>query len=256
MAARKTDARRAIAWKDLDASALDPAKRRVVGASWKERARQEHLAVGAFALLTQELAADGCDPVVLALVTKAAWDEVRHAEICRNMAVALLGARDVPARYKGLPKVPKHDSLDARTRTLLHVTEMCCLSETITGVDFTEMRARATNPIVRGVIASLLEDELDHGRLGWAYLGTRHREGSLDGLSNALPAIFDRTAVRAISAPPDSQDDVAMEAFGFLGHDAATAAVKRAIDEVILPGFETLDIDTRDVRAHLDAQKH
>ena len=73
-------ARRLIPWEQWDTSSLDAPGRARVGGVWRERRRQEHLAVGAFALLAAELAADGCEPVVLALAARAASDEVRHAE--------------------------------------------------------------------------------------------------------------------------------------------------------------------------------
>lgn len=231
---------RDIAWSDLDASALAPEKRAVVAATWKERARQEHLAVGAFALLARELALEGCDPVVLGLATKAAWDEVRHTEVCRRMATAL--GSEMPAGYRGLPHVPAHADATPSTRVLLHVVEMCCLSETLTGVCFTEMHKRATHPVARAVMASLLEDELDHGRLGWAYLATRHREGTLEGLEAALPAMVERTVQRSLLPRDGAADDPDMEAFGFLGNEAAAEAIRRAYDEVIVPGFETFGV--------------
>ncbi len=234
------DPSRPIAWGELDASGLAERARGVVAATWKERARQEHLAVGAFSLVAQELAAEGCDPIVLALATKAAWDEVRHTDICRKMAHAL-GA-GVPAAYRGLPKLPMHAGADARTRVLLHVVEMCCLSETLTGVYFTEMHKRATNPIVRAVVASLLEDELDHGRLGWAYLAARKRDGTLEGLEPALPAMFDRTVTRALAPRDGGDDDPAIEAFGFLGNAASRETIERAVAEVIKPGFAALGV--------------
>ncbi|HEY1954469.1 MAG TPA: ferritin-like domain-containing protein [Polyangiaceae bacterium] len=231
---------REIDWNALDASGLPAEKRAVVAATWKERARQEHLAVGAFALVAQELAREGCDPVVLALATKASWDEVRHTDVCRKMAAAL--GEKVPVAYRGLPKVPMHAGASDRLRVLLHVVEMCCFSETITGVYFNEMQRRATNPVARSVIASLLEDELDHGRLGWAYLATRRRDGTLDDLAPALPAILERTALRALAPRPGGDDDPAMEAFGFLGNTAARETVVRALDDVIVPGFATFDV--------------
>lgn len=236
------DQGRAIDWSGLDASGLAPEKRAVVAATWKERARQEHLAVGAFSLVAQELAAVGADPIVLALATKAAWDEVRHTDICGRMAKAL-GA-DVPTGWRGVPKVPMHGDADAATRTLLHVVEMCCLSETLTGVYFTEMHKRATHPVARAVIASLLEDELDHGRLGWAYLAARKRDGTLAGLEAALPAMIERTIGRAKTPRDGGDDDPAMEAFGFLGNRAARETIDRAFDEVIAPGFAELGVRT------------
>jgi len=245
-----TAAYRPSPWDELDTSMLDAEKRAIVGRTWRERMRQEHLAVGAFALLAQELAAEGCCPAVLSRVTRAAADEVRHAEVCRKMAVGLLGSEGVPTRFRGLPRVPPHESATSRHRVLFHVVEMCCLSETLTGVCFTEMLLRARPRAVRTAVRSLLEDEIDHGRVGWAYLAERAREGSLQGLAQALPAMIDRTIGRALRDARRTRrgDDLSMEAFGYLGNDASAVVFVRALRDVIVPGFETLGVDLKPAR--------
>jgi hypothetical protein len=127
---------------------------------------------------------------------------------------------------------------------LLHVVEICCLSETITGVYFTEMHAHATRQSARAVVENLLEDEIDHGRVGWAYLATRARQGRLAGLSSSLPAMLERTAVRAIKQADSSPEgEREMEGCGWLGRSSALAAIRRAVNEVIVPGCETLGVD-------------
>jgi hypothetical protein len=245
-------ARRNIAWDRLDAGALGDRGRAVVGAGWRERMRQEHLAVGAFALLARELAEEGCSSVVLTLVTRAASDEVRHAEICRSFAVALMGEREVPARFRGLPKIPMHEGATKAERVLFHVVEMCCLSETLTGVYFTEMLARCADPVAREAVESLLEDEVDHGRVGWAYLAERARERRVGGLAKALPGMFDRTFRTVMGAarraPPD---DVALERCAFLGIRASAEVYARALEQVILPGFEEVGVELGPSRALL-----
>ena len=243
-------ARRAIAWEALDTSTLSDQARATVGATWLERMKQEHLAVGAFSLLVHELCEDGADPAVLDLVSRAANDEVRHAETCRRMAVLLLGPRAVPSRFRGVPRVPAHPDQTSGTRALLHAVEMCCLSETTTGVYFAEMVQRATHPVARAVLESLLEDEIDHGRAGWAYLASRAAEGRIAGLAEALPElvlrVFTPTLGRAAGDP--EPDDPAKEAFGYLGRDTGGRVLRRALFDVILPGFEHLKVDTSRVR--------
>jgi hypothetical protein len=236
-------ARRSIDWSAMDVGALGASGRRTVGATWRERMRQEHLAVGAFSLLARELAEQGCDAVVLSLITRAACDEVRHAEICRQFAVALLGRRDVPARFRGLPKVPMHADATPAARVLFHVVEMCCLSETITGVYFTEMLARTTDPVAREAIESLLEDEIDHGRVGWAYLAERARTRSLAGLAEALPPMLTRTLRGILDGKSQARDDAKLETCGYLGAQAAAEVYERALRDVIFPGFEMLGVD-------------
>jgi hypothetical protein len=253
MTAASLEPRRSIPWESFDRGALASDARSVVGDTWRERMKQEHLAVGAFALLAQELAEDGCDPIVLSLVTRAANDEVRHTEVCRRMAVALLGEAEVPARLHGFPKVPQHPQSSREERVLLHVVEMCCVSETITGVYFTEMLGRASQPTARAALESLLEDEIDHGRVGWAYLSTRARDARLDGLAAALPALLERTVGRALrQAERSHEDDSAMEGYGWLGRTSALTSIRRALREVIVPGFETLGVDLSVASATID----
>jgi hypothetical protein len=237
--------RRPIAWEAIEEAgrSLPESARTVIGGTWRERMRQEHLAVGAFAQMTQELAAVGCDAAVLEHIAQASADEVRHAEICRRVATAMLGEEAVPRAWRGLPRIPTHLRVDAPTRALLHVVEMCCLSETLTGVFFTEMHARATHPAIRAVIESLLEDEIDHGRVGWAYLATRAQAKTLDGLGPALPAMLDRTFGRVLRARGQVHDDDTMEAFGYVREGACAAIFRRALRDVVIPGFELLPID-------------
>jgi hypothetical protein len=248
-------ARRAIPWADLGAETLGDEGRRAVGATWLERMKQEHLAVGAFALLARELAEQGCDPVVLSLVTRASCDEVRHAEICRRFAVALLGPESVPASFRGLPKVPMHPDAPPSDRVLFHVVEMCCMSETLTGVYFTEMLARTTDAVAREAIESLLEDEIDHGRVGWAYLAERARERTTGDLAAALPAMLERTFHVVLGRAGDRgaarDDDAKLESCGYLGPRAAADVYARALHDVILPGFEQLGVELGPAQALL-----
>jgi hypothetical protein len=250
-------ARRSIAWSELDAEALGEEGKRTVGKTWLGRMKQEHLAVGAFALLARELAEQGCDPVVLSLVTRASCDEVRHAEICRRYAVELLGASEVPASFRGLPKVPMHAGASAADRVLFHVVEMCCMSETLTGVYFTEMLARTTDGVAREAIESLLEDEIDHGRVGWAYLAARSRDGTLDGLGEALPGILARTfqGVLGSTQAASREDDPELEACGYLGPRAGADVYRRALRDVIVPGLEQVGVDLRASRAFLGERR-
>jgi hypothetical protein len=242
---------RPIRWGTWDFTGLDDAARVLAGRSWDERMKQEHLAVGAFSMVVTELAEDGCEPVVLSLMTRAASDEVRHAEICRLMAVELLGEGKVASRVKGIPSIPKHIRATPSTRALLHVVEMCCLSETLTGVFLTEMLAPLKGT-PRSAVESLLEDEIDHGRVGWAYLASRAREKRLEGLPEALPAMLDRTVGKVFDmAKKRPEDDTKpLRAVGYVGTNTAARLFEKTLRDVILPGFETCGVDVGPSRAH------
>src|SRR5207249_326894 len=111
-------------------------------------------------------------------------------------------------------------------------------------------------PGMRGAIEALLEDEIDHGRVGWAYLASRRREGRLAGLAEALPAMLDRTMGWVMRKPitHPEPDAPALEAFGYLGNDAGAAIFGRTLHDVILPGFETLGVDLGPAQQRIDEQ--
>jgi hypothetical protein len=242
-------ARRTIAWEALDAASLDASDRAIIGERWKARQGQEHLAVGAFSQLAWQVAAHGGEPVVLALLTRAASDEVRHAEICRRTAALFLGEQAVPTRLHGVPRPPPHAEAGSRDRALYHVVEMCCLSETFTGVYFTEALAHTEHPTMRAILESLLEDEIDHGRVGWAHLTSVARaEGgsaAMRGLSLALPEMLDRTigrVMRNVAANPEP-DLASRRGLGHMANAACIDLFKQTVREVILPGFEAAGVD-------------
>jgi hypothetical protein len=240
-----------IPWNSPVDLALSPDARRLVGEAWRARWTQEHLAVGAFSLLAVELAGLGCDSVILAMVTRAAADEARHADICRRLAARHLGEAEVGTLVRGVPGFAAYPGRSPAERALLHVVEMCCLNETFTGAYFTEMVERTTDPLARAAVLSLLEDEIDHGRVGWAYLASARRDGHAGVLDTTLTALLVETVKPVMdeaAAYPDS-DDPHKEAHAYLGTHAARAVYSRTLERVILPGFEAIGVDTGPSRA-------
>lgn len=244
--------RREIPWHAFDPEAHPASARERVGAAWTWRAKQEHLAVGAFSKVTHELAEVGCDPVVLGLMARASSDEVRHAALCAEWARRLTGDPAVIGdRLKGLPTIPTHEELDLETRVLCHVVEMCCFSETLTGVYFTCILERTDHLVARPLVEALLEDEIDHGRVGWAYLEQRRSDGTLDGLGAQIAGIADRTigeVVRKSRETPEPSDPEA-EQLGHLGLDESAKLYVDALDQVIVPGLEAAGVDPAPVLA-------
>lgn len=226
--------------------ALDDARRASLVHAWRWRMEQEHLAVGVFCDLARDLAELGCEPVVLSLLTRAATDEVRHADICRRVA-ELHGGEDIPRGRRGAVEAPVFPGATFEQNVLYRIVETCCLSETFTVAYFTEMLEVATHPIGEAVVRSLLEDEVDHGRVGWAYLASAR---SRDGLADLLPQLVDDTVSPVIDnaeRAPEG-DDPELVPHGYLGMTRGADIYRRTLHAVILPGFDALGIDTRPTR--------
>jgi hypothetical protein len=251
--------RRVIPWDAIDdARALDASRRAIVAASWSARARQEHLAVGAFALLTYEVAEHGGAGEVLEILARAPSDEHRHARICARFAGMFRDEHEpeAPSTWKGVPNVPKHRTTNGRDRTLLHVVEMCCLHETFTGIGLTELRERTTSPVARAMIESLLEDEIDHGRVGWAHAATACADGwGRRVIADALPGILSRVLGPIVAAEGHGpRRDAQLDAHGYVDGEDAARVYRTGLRDVVLPGFEHLGIDVSRAKAHAMAE--
>lgn len=228
---------------------MTPAQREIVGASWLHRMEAEHLAVGAFARLTSELAALGCQPAILELAARAVSDEVRHARLCREAAIAHLGEPRVPAFVRGAPELPEY-ATDREQALVLFAVEMCCISETLTGAFLTEMLDRARTDDARALVRGLLTDEIDHGRIGWALLEDRRRRGmELAFVGAALPDLLEHQCGDVI-VPTSVTDEPALEAHGYLGPHASAYVYRTGLADIVLPGFDALGIDTAAARRH------
>jgi hypothetical protein len=250
--------RREIPW-DAELPPLDADRRARLVHAWTWRREQEHLAVGSFARLSYEAAAHGCEPATLALLTRAATDEVHHADVCRRVAEKHL-ASPLPTTMRGAPDPDSPLRGRATEETaralLLRIVETCCISETMTGAYFTEMLEVATHPLGRAVVLSLLEDEIDHGRVGWAYLAAARRDGVVNDLSAELPAAIERNVAFVFEDARDhpEPDDPKLDQHGYIGRDRAAEIYRHALKTIVLPGFEALDLDTRAARARLSAR--
>lgn len=241
--------RRAIPW-DAPIPALDPARRARLLHAWSWRREQEHLAVGAFCRIAFEAAAYGCEPATLALFTRAATDEVHHADVCRRM-VEKHGGESLATTLK-LASVPAALAVRTADDLLLSIVETSCLSETFTGAYFTDMLEIATEPLARAVLLSLLEDEIDHGRVGWAYLASACRDGRGAVVEAALPNLVERTMAEVLddAARAPEGDDPELDRHGYMGRTRGARVYRDALAQIVLPGFEALGIDTSPARAH------
>jgi hypothetical protein len=81
-------------------------------------------------------------------------------------------------------------------------------------------------------------------------LAERVAERTASTVSVELPAMIDRTFRSLFETAKDSPpDDGRLEAHAYLGLHASADIYRRALQDVILPGFESLALDTKAARA-------
>jgi hypothetical protein len=236
LAPREALTRRPLPIDDPSIAALSRDEREIATLVWAGRAEAELRAAGSFAYLADVLPAAGAAPALTALARRAITDERRHAELCWRVASAYAGRELAPPRH--LPvSVPRHGRASVELRRVLHVVGMSCLNET-TGSAFLELcRAGATGALARGALHELLTDEIDHARLGWAFVASPAVSGAARAeLAAWLPELIAANLV-AWRRRPRYPITPALVAHGCPAWDAVDAAVVAAIDELLLPGF-------------------
>jgi len=215
---------------------------------WQNRAGLE-LQVGiGFAAIAGGLVETGVLQPVIEIVTAAVRDEVRHAEISASLAARYRkGEMKWPAPVKTL--IPAFAPATGAFRTTLHVVAMCCINETLACAVLEACVARAKSPLVRAGQQSILSDEIDHARAGWAHLASPFV--SADD-KRALGPWLRRLLAGKLDALLDEAAPLPGEAFpdhGMLSRDAFTTVIHAALDDVVFPGFDRAGIDTSDARA-------
>jgi hypothetical protein len=218
---------------------------------WLGRAASERRVADSFVVVRDALASLDAAEELVDLATRAIDDEMRHAEL----------SRDVASRYACEPlahpprlalAIPLHAGASERLRHVLHVVGQCAFNETIASAFLEAALAEATAPLARAALRELLSDEIDHARLGWALLGTLDREllREVDAWLAAM-AIANlrmwREAHRAYAC------DAKLAMHGAPSVESVENALILAFRDLILPGFEHLGMKTEAMRTWLEA---
>jgi hypothetical protein len=231
---------------DAALDTLDASARAAVALGWRRRARNELSTSTAFADLTRALVAIDAPRDVVLGMAQAVADEVRHAEICVH--VARVYWPECP-RPDASPVTPAFVPGEGSFATHLYVVTQSCLNEGVATAYLQRCLAAATSPLARAAVRDIFEDEIRHARLGWTLLGSgaMSAEGRA-GLGAALPVVLDRVAAAWI-AEEDANVPAAPAGHGTIPACEMAGVVKEAFEEVILPGFDRVGVDTRPARS-------
>ena len=232
---------------DASIALLGATARAAVSASWYGRAHSELRVSQAFAYLARVLADFGLGAELGSIAERAVSDEIRHAEICWRVACVYRGAEFPQPQVPPLV-VPSHADVDADTERVLHVVGMSAIGETLGSAFLEASAAKATGQFVAAAFRELLTDEIDHARVGWALLGsprvtpTMRQQMAphiLPLIQHAIPPLRDT----------DIHEDLA--AHGCLAPPTVIAVLLAATRDLLVPGFELVNIDVTQVAGWL-----
>ena len=151
---------------------LDPRVREEIAHVWWMQSATEKRVAVSFAIVHEALVGLGAEHALVSLAHRAVDDEHRHAALCLEMARRLRGAdaSEPPEMDSTRPSHPA--ARDERERRALFVIGQCALNETFASAYLSTAHAGAKSRLARAALHELLKDEIDHSRLGWAYLST------------------------------------------------------------------------------------
>jgi hypothetical protein len=238
---------------DPTLAALDPDVRVAVAAAWRSRARNELSTSTLFASLTRSLVAVSAPLDIVRAAAAAVEDEVRHAEICATVARAYDPGGPPPAASP-IVEAPHVESGGApELAAVLFAVSQSCVNEGVACVYLQQCLADTERPLTRSAVRDILEDEIHHARFGWTLLASPFvRAEWRRGVGEALPTLLGRVADAWIRYDPSELAPIPAGHGTILGH-AMAGVVREAYDELILPGFDAVNIDTRAAREWMRA---
>ncbi|MCA9706086.1 MAG: hypothetical protein KDK70_09585 [Myxococcales bacterium] len=171
-------------WPDFsafDPERYDPVLRRAAAVQWAGRARAEHGSVHQFSIVAHTLCNARVPLHVLGALARLCTDEVRHAELCAEMALACWpeGRAREPAVFRWdrpLAPWPMPPAVTDDPRPLLAwaaeaILVSCCIGETLSRPMLEAIAVVATEPLADAVARQILRDEHLHATFGWETLG-------------------------------------------------------------------------------------
>jgi hypothetical protein len=143
----------------------DPALIERLRDRWLASARYEHASVAAFARVGLQLLWLGAPAELLRATQQAMADEVRHAQLCFGLAAAYGGA---PPCEAGPLRIDGCVSTGMELEAALHEAIIeGALGEGAAALEALEGARACVDPVVRGVLSRIAEDEQRHALLAY-----------------------------------------------------------------------------------------
>lgn len=218
---------------ELDALSLE--RRTTLAKIWFTQAATEARVANSFKIVHGSLVALRADSGLITTAERAIDDEHRHTGLCMEMAKRYANRDDLPP-VPELPFAhPTHPEAQSEAeRHLLYVMGQCVFNETFACAYLSLARDAAESPLARAALSELLSDEIDHARIGWAYLETAPK-----ALKEKLPQWIHALAVANLGVwrALELNTDADLAYFGVPAAEAIEHALVSALTEVIVPGF-------------------
>jgi hypothetical protein len=235
-----------IPWSRFDRSAYPLPALALACKAQTMLAMGEYQAVEIFSRLAGALALNGAPIDIVAAATRAASDEIRHADYAFRMASLFGGGGDVVIdvdRGRALKKWGTDLGFEALDAMMIEVP---AIGEALACALISASRSRATDPVAHALYTSILGDEVHHTRLGWYYLEwrapqwtTAERQRIADR-AGELVAEVEKRFWWGRDAPAGSRK--AARALGLLESEGQRAVIRSIMEDEIVPALDQLGL--------------
>ncbi len=151
-----------------DCSDMSPETCAALAGLWRRDAQAEHASVPAFSRIATGLAGLGAPPELLLGAHAAAMQEVAHAMGCFALVAGYSGAAEGP---RAMPALLQAGAEEVTLTTMaLESLRDGCLLEGFSADVAARACEGATDPAVRGLLATITRDEAEHAELAWRIL--------------------------------------------------------------------------------------
>jgi len=215
---------------------LGAAERELVANYWWQRAQGELTSWHGFQHVLADLHAERAAPAVIELAERAVQDEYQHAQWCRDWAVRF-GHPDGEIAPRGERPIAFRGASEPLNRMLRIV--LCCMNETVGCVVLRHVRPVLELPELRELNRRHMADELQHSRVGWAYLATLGVQ-QRTFLRPWLPVLL--RLVKQSWCDGSEGEHEALVPYGYFSLRLLRAAHDEAVVSLISPGFAHLGL--------------
>ena len=232
---------------------LTPDERMRVAETWNFRYTAELMASERFKRLAVDLRDTGAAREVIRLAENAVEDEKRHAILCREIAEEYgFPFDDGPIEVEAVPLAPAN--LGKKDALLFEVVAFCCITETVNTAMLVDTLSFATEERIRGAVRTILRDEVNHSKLGWAHLTHETALGHGTFFPSVLIPMFSQLGIDEILVRDGARDSPQLAKHGELNDSRRIELFSSVLAEVVLPGLEAAGIRTIELRKWLGEQ--
>lgn len=201
---------------------------------WRFDGRHEHAAIASFSRFALQLLAMAAPAEFVAAALRAAADEHEHAMLFFGLARACSGRAIGPG---ALAIEGALGDGDDEIAVVVAAVREGCVAETISAMQLLRASTGASEPELRAALGRVVEQELAHVELAWAFVAWAYARGDARlrvAVDDAFAAALRWIPIGA-DVEPAPEDAERWRAHGRLTRGECRAIAERTVNTIVLP---------------------